>query len=255
MTVTVIGDFADPLSFLASQRVGRVSSLGPCEVRWLAVEADRSRPMGGRPLSAESAQTAAELGLPGEAVPVAGAKVPNSRAATAAYAESLTDGVPDAMRRALFDALWVHHCRIDDPDVIRGIVFDVLHPDLGQMSVEERRRADRPIVPLGGPDPIAATRRFGFIVSLGRGPLTLAGQHRIDRWRRLWQSCGEPLLPLLLTDLGEVIAGQRGVRWLADNLPHPVKPPAVDAAAAMGSPAPEQLAGAAGLRPAPATGC
>lgn len=219
MTVTVIGDFADALSFLASQRVEQITSLGLAEVRWLAVESDRSRPMGGRPLDQASADAARMLALPGEVVPDAGLKVPNSRAATAAYAESLTDGVADAMRRALFDALWLHERRIDDPDVIRAIVFAVLNPD-PPGDVDARIRANQPIVPLGDPDPIATSRRLGFVVSMGRGPLTLEGTRRIDAWAGLWQDRESPRLPLLLTDHGEPYAGERALRWLANLLPH-----------------------------------
>jgi hypothetical protein len=144
--------------------------------------------------------------------------VPNSRAATAAYAESVTDGVPDEMRRALFDALWNDHRRVDDPDVIRSIVSAVLDPKpLGDFDA--RLRSNQPLVPLGDPNVLAISRRLGFTVSMGRGPLTLTGQRRIDSWRRLWQDNGTPQLPLLLTGTDEALSGDRALRWLADRLP------------------------------------
>jgi 2-hydroxychromene-2-carboxylate isomerase len=115
MTITVVGDFADPLSFLASQRVEQIRSLGVHDVEWLAVEADRTSPLGGRPLEPALVERVRRLAASGETIRTAELLVSNSRAATSAYAESLTDGVPDAMRRALFDALWVHGRNIGDP--------------------------------------------------------------------------------------------------------------------------------------------
>lgn len=194
MALTLIGDFADPLSYLASQRVEQIRSLGLHDVQWLAVEADRTRPLGG-------------------------SATPNSRAATAAYAESLTDGVADAMRRALFDAFWMHGRNIGDPEVVRAIVYDVLNPQPAAGDIDWRIRANLPLVPLGGADPITASRRLGLIVSMGRGPLTIVGQERIDTWRRLWQQRGSPELPLLLTDLGEACHGGRALTWLDEQLP------------------------------------
>jgi hypothetical protein len=218
LSITLVGDFADALSFLASQRAELIRSLGLDEVRWLAVEADRTRPTGGAALDAAVVDRIERLAAPAEAVPLAGLRVPNARAATAAYAESFTDGVPDAMRRAVFDALWVHGRNIGDPDVIRSIVFDVLNPSPPHGDIDWRIRANLPIVPLGDPDPIATTRRLGFIVSMGRGPLTVAGQVRIDEWRSLWQRHGTPELPLLLTD-SAAFAGEDALTRLARRLP------------------------------------
>lgn len=232
MTITIVGDFADALSFLASQRAEHIRSLGLHDVRWLAVEADRTRPVGGAPLDATIAEQAQRLATPGEAVPAAGLRVPNSRAATAAYAESVTDGVPGAMRRALFDALWVHGLNIGDPGVIRLIAFDVLNPMPPYGDIDRRVRANLPIVPLGDPDPIATTRQLGFIVSMGRGPLTVAGQERIDTWRRFWQQHGTPELPLLLTDHGEAFAGEHALTWIHQQLPRPDTTTPTDASTA-----------------------
>jgi len=220
MTITIVGDFADSLSFLASQRAEHLRSLGLHDVRWLAVESDRSRPMGGAPLDVISIDRVRRLAAPGEALPVAELRVPNSRAATAAYAESLTDGVPDAARRALFDALWVRGRNIGDPDVIRSVMFDVLNPAPPYGDIDWRIRANLPIVPLGDTDPIATTRRLGFIISMGRAPLTVVGQERVDEWRIFWQQRGTPELPLLLTDDAEELAGAVALTWLAQQLPH-----------------------------------
>ena len=221
MTITLVGDFADPLSFLASQRAEHIRSLGLHDVRWLAVEADRTRPTVGAPPDETLVGRVRRLAAPGEAVPASGLRVPNSRAATAAYAESFTDGVADAMRRALFDAVWVQGRNIGDPEVIRSIVFDVLNPLPPYGDIDWRIRANLPIVPLGDPDPIATTRQLGFIVSSGRGPLTVTGQECIDEWRRFWRQQQTSELPLLLTDRDDVFAGEDALRWLARQLPHP----------------------------------
>lgn len=229
----VVGDFADPLSFLASQRVEQVTSLGLCRLHWLAVQADRCHPLSGRPLSYDWRRVVEELGLPGETAPAAGVTVPNSAAATAAYAESVTDGVRETMRRTLYDAAWVQERRISDPEVIRRIVFDVLNPDLDRISIAERVRENRSVVPGGDPGPIANTRRLGYVVSRVGGPLTSIGQQRIDRWRQVWQQCGQPPLPLVITDDGSRLTGPAALRWLAGWLPHAAEPTAARADASV----------------------
>ena len=222
MSVLVMGDFADPLSFLASQRVEQIASLGLCDVRWAAVESDRTRPMSGRPLDAATAARVAALASPGEVTPEAGMSVPSSRAATAAYAESVTDGWARQVRCALFDAMWVEGRRLDDPDVVRTVVFHAYQraSAAATVCIEERIRANRLLLPLGDPDVLATTRRFGVVISSARGPLTVAGRNRLDGWRRLWAQRGTPALPLVLTDIGEAITGEHAVRWLARALPH-----------------------------------
>ena len=229
MSVLVIGDFADPLSFLASQRVEQVVSLGLHEVRWLAVQADRSWPVGGRPLDRARAEQAHSLSLPGETVPAMGDPVFNSRAATAAYAEAEADGVAEAMRRALFDAMWVAHRRVDDYEVVRSVVFDVLNPcpPVGPVElrpIEQRRVANLPVVPLGVGSWQSTSRRMGLTVAPGGAPLTTAGQRRIDAARRHWEQRGARALPVLVTELGECLCGPKALAWLARRLPHTAEP-------------------------------
>lgn len=220
MSVLVVGDFADPLSFLASQRVEQIVSLGLHEVRWLAVESDRTWPVGGRPLDPARAELARRLSLPGELVPDVGVPVFNSRAATAAYAESETDGVAPAMRRALFDAMWVAHRRVDDYEVVRSVVFGVLNPRPPAGPIEFRRVVNVPVVPLGVGDWVSTSRREGFLVAPGGGPLTTQGQRRIETARRVWQQRGGQPLPVVVTELGECLSGARALAWLAARLPH-----------------------------------
>src|SRR5581483_10438013 len=173
--IVVFGDFADPLSFLASQRVEQIASLGLHDIEWLAIESRRGLPMHGRPLDADTAEAVRRLSMAGEAVPTAGLLVPNSGAATAAYAESFTDGLPDPMRRALFDALWVQGRNIADTEILRSVAFSVFNPQPPAADLQRRSQANQPLVPLGDPDPFAVTRRLGFLVSMDGGPLTDAG--------------------------------------------------------------------------------
>jgi hypothetical protein len=220
MRITVIGDFADPMSFLASQRVAQLSSLGCCDWTWLAVEADPLRTLPELPLAADAAAQAAALALPGESVPQPGDPVPNSRAATAAYAESVTDNAAEAMRYALFDAAWIARDHVDEPEVIRSVAFAVLNPQALAGDVDERIRTNRSITYSGDPDPLRDTRRRGYLVSRVGGPLTNAGQERIDGWRRLWRGLGRPQLPVLVTDAGVIADGSQALEWLAERLPH-----------------------------------
>ena len=213
---TIIADFGDPLSFLASQRADRLAALGH-DLRWLAVEGDRRCPIGaGRALDDALLARLSRLRLPGETMSTA-RRAPNSAAATAAYAESITDGCKDPMRRALFEAAWVKGARVDDPNVIRSLAYGVLNPEpLG--DVRFRIQENVPVVPFREPYPSARSRQLGFLVSMGRGPLTGAGQARLDRWVRVWQQAGAARLPLVLTARGEMFSGERALQWLADQL-------------------------------------
>jgi hypothetical protein len=227
-TLTVIGDFADPMSYLASQRVTRLQSLGIADVTWCAVTAQARLPRAALPLSEPAALAASSVSLPGELTPAAGTIVYGSAAASAAYAESLTESIADPtsgglsiadrMRAALFDALWVEHRRVDDPEVIRRIVFAVF--DAGYLRAPARRRSadNQPILPFPGNRPLAAARRSGFVVTLAGAPLTNDGQRRLDTWRRAWQTQGMPELPILMTGLGEQLTGAPALRRLEQLL-------------------------------------
>jgi hypothetical protein len=233
-TLTVIGDFADPMSYLASQRVTRLQSLGIADVTWCAVTAQARLPRAALSLSESAALAASSVSLPGELAPAAGTIVPGSGAASAAYAESLTESlvdpvsgglsIADRMRAALFDALWVEHRRVDDPEAIRHIVFDVF--DAGHVRAPARRRIadNQSLLPFVGNCPLPASRRSGFVVTLAGAPLTTDGQRRLDAWRQAWQAQGTPELPILITSEGEQLTGARALRRL-EQLLQPVTTP------------------------------
>jgi hypothetical protein len=90
---------------------------------------------------------------------------------------------------------------------------------MGCGDIDWRIRTNLPVVALGTADPITTNRQLGFIVSMGRG----ADRHQTIADRQV-----APALAatdrldarLLLTDLGEALAGERALSRLADRLPH-----------------------------------
>jgi hypothetical protein len=98
-------------------------------VAWRAVERDPRLALTGTPASADAdrwrrelAEVAALAG-PGEQVPDAGpATISNTGAAVAAYAEAVTDGVADELRRSLFAEIWVRQQHLSSPHEVRRLV-------------------------------------------------------------------------------------------------------------------------------------
>lgn len=227
--ITVYADFNEPLSYLASQRADRVSEEIGTAVRWCAVEHDRSLPASGRKLDEPAEHTllqdAVALALPGEHVPSHWPVAPNTRAAVAAYAESLSDGCEAELRRALFDALVRNGKDISAADDVRRVVARVMIPELADL---DGIRHGRPWAPLGVPDPMTVVRQLGGTTTRLGGPLTSVGQRRIDQWRAEWSAQGEPALPLVVTPLGERLAGARGLAYLARLLPPSAAPGPVE---------------------------
>lgn len=228
LTVTLTGDFADPLSYLASQRITRLSSLSILDVHWCAVTVQPRLPRASAPLTEAGALTAATAALPGELLPAAGTLVPSSGAASAAYAEALTESladptadrprIADRIRAALFDALWVQHRRIDDPEVIRHVVFDVFDAGYERADIRRRIASNDSLLPHHGSHPLGASRRSGYVVTLAGAPMTTDGQRRLDTWQQAWRDRGEPDLPTLNTSQGEQLTGLGALRWLEQLL-------------------------------------
>jgi DSBA-like thioredoxin domain len=220
MLLIVYGDFNCPYSYLASQRADAVSRTGRAEVAWRAVERDPRLALTGTPASADAdrwrrelAEVAALAG-PGEQVPDAGpATISNTGAAVAAYAEAVTDGVADELRRSLFAEIWVRQQHLSSPHEVRRLVRALMYPagsHSGQLAVpglpaRVHRRAAPGVLP----------RLSGCTIAPDGGPLTTEGYQRIRRWRRGWLSGADGVLPALGLPDG-MLTGAAALDHLAD---------------------------------------
>lgn len=129
MHLVVYGSFNCPYSFLASRRARRLVEAGETSLEWRAVVHDTEVPAGGLPVTGELAdmfdrelEEISGLLAPGEDYPARRPSVqPDTMAAVAAYAARSDAGrqeETDALRAALFEALWVDGRDIGDPDVL-----------------------------------------------------------------------------------------------------------------------------------------
>jgi hypothetical protein len=220
MAVIVYGDFNCPCSYLASQRVDLLKRLGSGEVDWRAVEHDPGLPLTGARAGAdrerwegELAEVAA-LALPGEDVPVAPpGVVSNTKAAVAAYAEAVSDGVQDELRRRLFRAIWAEGRHLSSAYEVRGLVSAIMTP-----RVPIRLHLYSPDLPpptLREPDPALIGRRSGSTIAPDGGPLTAAGFRRIRQWHQEWQSLPKQVVPAVIGPDGALHPRAEGLVYLA----------------------------------------
>jgi len=180
MTVIVYGDFNCPYCYLASQRADLLMRLGSAEVDWRAVEHDTGLPLTGRHADAgrqgwhaELAEVAG-LALPGEDVPGAPATViSNTKAAVAAYAEAISDGVQGELRRLLFRAIWAEGRQISSAYEVRRLVSGIMAPPVPILP--HLASPDLPLPILCDPDPARIVRRSGGTIAPDGGPLTTTG--------------------------------------------------------------------------------
>ncbi len=220
MTVIVYGDFNCPYSYLASQRAGLLSRLGVA-VDWRAVEHDRGLPVtGSRPDSDRAAwdrelAEVASLALPGEHVPAGPpALISNTGAAVAAYAEAVTDGVADELRRRLFGAIWAQGLHLSSADEVRRLITAVMWP---QEDITDRLASpDIPSLLLRDTDLARIARRSGGTIAQDGGPLTADGWRRIRRWRQEWLALPSQVIPAVTGPDQIVRPGIEGLRYLAD---------------------------------------
>jgi predicted DsbA family dithiol-disulfide isomerase len=128
MKLVVYGDFNCPYSCLASARADVLVARGIAEIDWRAVEHDPAIPTPSEPVEGELAamldrEVVEVRGLlrPDEAFTIRRPRVhPNTHAAVAAFAATPPEDSA-AMRRRLFDALWVDGRDIGDEAVLRDL--------------------------------------------------------------------------------------------------------------------------------------
>ena len=201
MHLIVYGDFNCPYSYLASQRVDELARLGRADVEWRAVERDPALALTGTPSSLDPERWRRELaglalvaGEDEQAPGLAPSVISNTGAAVAAYAESVTDGVQDDLRRSLFSEIWVNRRHLSSPYGVRQLVCALMYP-AGTRS-EQMAAPDLPSR-IHRATPAALPRLSGCTISPDGVPLTADGYERIRQWRDGWRSGAEGMVPAL----------------------------------------------------------
>jgi len=221
MHLTVYGDFNCPYSYLASQRVDALAKAGRAEVEWRAVEHDRRLGLAGTPASLDPQRWQRELAgaasLAGQDEQVPGtilALVSNTGAAVAAYAEAVTDGVADELRRSVFAEIWVRRRHVSSAQEVRRLVRDLLYP--AGVRSEQLAVPDLPARVHHRAVPGVLPRLSGCTVSPDGGPLTTEGHERIRRWRQEWLSGAGGVVPALSLPGDDMLTGMAALAYLAE---------------------------------------
>lgn len=203
MTLIVYGDFTSPECYIASRRVSALRMVG-VDVEWHAVEREPQLPVSGRAMTDEQhrdltrrfSQLNDEL-LTGETLPwVAPALAVKTEAAVSAYAEAYGAGVGEDVRRLLFELYWLHGADIGNPTVLRT-------PLVGPV--------------LRGHSNVDSLHRFGFAVSVDRGPITTDAFRRIGSWRKEWQDLRRSDMPCVQVQ-DQTFTGLDAVRRLGEEV-------------------------------------
>ncbi len=202
MALLLYADFTDSHCHLASRRVDLLRA-ADVAVDWRAVETLPHLPVtGGRDphRHANLARQREEVtGLLAEGEQFSGGLpgfVANTRAAVSAYAEAYGAGVGDDVRRLLFALYWEDGVDIGNPSSLRS---PLAAPILRGSSAA---------------DPLC---RFGYAVSVMRGPITTAAWRRIRAWRDEWQALGARQLPVLVDGIGTKLSGTEALRYLGEH--------------------------------------
>lgn len=221
MRPVVIADFNSPLCYLAGLWVDQRLAEG-VEVDWRAVEHAPGLSVLGAPAAAAPAflRELAEAGrmpvpagadeLPAALPPI----ITNTRAAVAAYAEAVTDGVAHEIRRRLLHAIWIEKRHLSSAYEVRRIITDVMWP---RVPLGPYRSTTLPQPMSGDPDPWKATRCQGGTIAPDGGPLTTVGYWRIRTWREEWRALDRPRLPVLIDEHGTLYEAADAVLVLADR--------------------------------------
>jgi DSBA-like thioredoxin domain len=209
VNVVVYGDFNCLLCYLASQRVDQLAGTGAAGIEWRAVE----RGAASARREQEVAQAEA-LALRGERLPASPPPALSSTtAAVAAYAEAITDGIQDELRRRLFDAIWVRGQKLSSAYDVRRVVTAITWPT--PPVYFHLASPDLPLPLLHDPDPVRIVRRSGGTVTVDGGPLTSTGYRRCRDWQEQWLSLPRQVTPAVIGPDGTVHVGADGLRCLA----------------------------------------
>ncbi|HET9969855.1 MAG TPA: hypothetical protein VFQ68_16595, partial [Streptosporangiaceae bacterium] len=188
------------------------------EIDWRAVEHDPELAMTGTPADhavwdTELTEVAA-LARPGEDAPAAPPPViSNTRAAVAAYAEAVSDGIADELRRRLFEAIWTQKRHLSSAYEVRRLVAGLMWRPA---SITDRLASpDMPGLLDRDPDLSRIVRRSGGTIAPDGGPLTTAGWLRIRRWRKDWRALPSQVIPAVIGPDRVVRSGRDGLRYLA----------------------------------------
>jgi 2-hydroxychromene-2-carboxylate isomerase len=221
MRVLIYGDFNCPYSYLASQRADLLSRAGAVAVDWRAVEHDRCLPLTGSRSDADRAvwerelAEVASLALPGEHVPAyPPAVIGNTQAAVAAYAESVSDGVADELRRRLFTAIWAQGLHLSSAYEVRRLITAVMWPE--EDITDRLASPDIPSLLLHDTDLARIVRRSGGTIAPDGQPLTTTGGRRTRQWRQEWLALPSQVIPAVIGPDQIVRPGADGLRYLAD---------------------------------------
>ncbi|HEU5428996.1 MAG TPA: hypothetical protein VFU74_19095 [Actinocrinis sp.] len=225
MRPVVIADFNSPLCYLAGLWVDQRLADG-VEVDWRAVEHAPGLSALGVPAAVAPAFLRELAGAARLPVPPGADELPtdlpqiitNTRAAVAAYAEAVTDGVQDEIRRRLLHAIWIEKRNLSSAYEVRRIITDVMWP---RVPFGPYRSTTLPRPMSGDPDPWKATRRQGGTIAPDGGPLTTVGYRRIRTWREEWRALGRPRLPVLIDPQGAFYEAEDAVLTLAGRAPRP----------------------------------
>lgn len=221
MNVIVYGDFNCLRCYLAAQLADWLARTGTAEIDWRAVEHDRELPVtgarsdpGGADWDAELAEATA-LALPGERLPTAPPPVvSNTRAAVSAYAEAVTDGIQDELRRRLFAAIWALRRNLSSAYDVRRLITELTWP--ADPVYRHLQSPDLPTPLVHEPDLNRIVRRSGGTITTDGGPLTALGYWRSQEWRDQWLAMPQQVVPAVLSPGGGIHSGPDGLRYLAE---------------------------------------
>ncbi len=218
MGLIVYGDFNCPYSYLASQRVDALVRRDGTAVEWRAVEHGPGLSMLGTPSAvrrhawARDLAAAASLALPSERpASEPPPEVSNTMAAVSAYAEAVTDGIQDDVRRALFDAVWVRRRNISSAYEVRAVVAAITRP---VTPIRQFLISELPLPGFGDPDPAHITRILGGTIAPNGTPLTTLGWRRVGQWRDEWLALAPAVVPMVVDPAGVAHRGVDGLAYL-----------------------------------------